>query len=329
MGIRHAMKNIHVALTLDCERPNSETDPTASGPPSYAAGIDSTQGYVKIAEARGYPVTLFVHPEAATADPSVFKQFEADGHNLGLHLHPWRFADLKYAAELGALSDNDARAVISEATSMWQSALGYRPKIFRSGAASANDSTFRILSELGFEGGSSTIPGRVYPDIYAIWAGSDPDPHRANAVFRQLPGQLEFAEVPISVDSSRQVHKNGRSFHWELRPDWDVEYDEIAFNIVGQVIARAPDVPVINMVTHNDHNFADPDDPFTVSFSSIIDAIEAACERSHLTPIGSTVQDIVDLTLALPHKSVELNKASGKVIQEAGEFIELDMAGLK
>ncbi len=317
--------DVHVVLTLDCERPTSETDPRASGPPSYAAGIESTHGYVRTAESRGYPVSLFVHPEVAVSDPVVFKQFEADGHTLGLHLHPWRFSDGKYGAELGGLPDNDARAVIAEATAVWQSALGYRPKLFRAGAASANDSTFRILSELGFEGGSTTIPGRVYPDIHAIWAGSDPDPHRANAVLRQLPGDLDFAEMPISVDLSRQVHKNGRRFHWELRPDWDVNYDDVAFNILSQVTAREADVPVINMVTHNDHNFADPNDPYSVSFSSIIDAIEKACDRAQLTPIASTVQRVVDLTLRLPPRQLPLNKASGKVIEETGEFVDVDM----
>lgn len=320
---------MHVVLTLDCERPNSETDQRASGPPSQAVGIESAQGYVNTAESRGYPVTLFVHPEVAVADPAAFKQFEADGHNLGLHLHPWRFADQKYGAELGALSESDARAVISEATSMWQSALGYRPKLFRGGAASANDSTFRILAELGFEGGSTTIPGRIYPDIHAIWAGSDPDPHRANAVFRQLPGDLDFAEMPISVDLSRKVHKNGRSFHWELRPDWDVDYDEVAFNILSQIKTRAADVPVINMVTHNDHNFADPNDLHSASFSSIIDAIEKACDKAQLTPIASSVQQIVDLTLALPPTVIRLNKASGKVIERAGEFVQVEMPGIR
>lgn len=314
-----------MVLTLDCERPTSETDPRASGPPSYAAGIDSMRSYVRTAESRGYPVSLFVHPEVVVADPVVFKQLEEDGHTLGLHLHPWRFSDGKYESELGGLPDSDARAVIAEATAVWQSALGYRPKLFRAGAGSANDSTFRILSELGFEGGSTTIPGRVYPDIHAIWTGSDPDPHRANAVFRQLPGHLDFAEMPISVDLSRQVHKNGRRFHWELRPDWDVDYDEIAFNILSQVTDREADVPVINMVTHNDHNFADPSDPYSVSFSSIIDAIEKACDRTQVTPIASTVQRVVDLTLRLPPRQVLLNRASGKVIEEAGEFIEVDM----
>jgi peptidoglycan/xylan/chitin deacetylase (PgdA/CDA1 family) len=319
------LNEIRVVLTLDCERPNSETDAKASGPKDYATGVHSTLGYVKIANDRGYPVTVFLHPEVAVSDPEVFKQLEAEGNPLALHLHPWRFSDGKYPAELGGLSDDDARAVLSEATAIWQAAIGYRPTLFRGGAGSANDSTFRILSDIGFNGGSTSIPGRVYPDVHAIWAGANPDPHRANSTFRQLEGNLEFAEMPISVDVSRQVHKNGRYFHWELRPDWDVAYEDVAYNIIKQVQSRGAAVPVINMVTHNDHDFADPNDPHSRAFSLIIDSIERACERANVKPVASSVADVVVATLAGPPATVPLNRASGKVTEEPGTFFEFEV----
>ena len=115
---------VYVVITLDVERPNSETDSLASGPSTYEQGAASVDAYLSITREYSWPVTLFIHPEVAYKQAEIFKSYERNGSCLGLHLHPWRYNDGRYAAELGALSESDTRAVLSEATISWTESIG-------------------------------------------------------------------------------------------------------------------------------------------------------------------------------------------------------------
>jgi len=319
------MKDIYVVVTMDCERPTSETHARASGPPDYAAAEVWTRAYAETAAQYGFPVTFFLHPEVALAQTDLFLELEGQGACLGLHVHPWRFTDGRYGAELGGLPEAEGRAVLSEAVALWRHAFGRRPLYFRPGAMSANDSTYRILTDLGFRGGAVSMPGRVFPDIHAIWAGAAPDPHRAHRFFRQLEGDLEFANMPSSVDFSTLLEKNGRWFHWDLRPDFDLDHHTVAARIVSQVLARDPAVPVVNMVTHNDHDFADASDPTCSGYHSVLSGIVDACTAAGLRAVGTTLEEVCYLVLAQPPVSQELNVASGKVMFDEGELREFSL----
>jgi len=320
------MKEIYVVVTMDCERPNTETHISGSGPPDYERAEAWTRAYVEIANRYNFPVTFFIHPEMALAQTAMFDELESAGACLGLHVHPWRFGDGRYKAELGGLLEAQARAVLSEATALWQHALGKRPLYFRPGAISANDRTYQILIDLGFRGGSVSMPGRVYPDIHAIWSGAVPDPHRAHPFFRQLEGNLEFANMPMSADMSKIIVKNGRWFHLDLRPDFvDADFETIAQNIVNQVKSRNPAVPVINMVTHNDHDFTDPNDPVGRNFERVLKAIIAACEAAEVRPLGTTIDKVCDLVFEQPIVTYKLNYASGNVIYQDGPMRQFEL----
>ena len=56
------------------------------------------------------------------------------------------------------------------------------------------------------------------------------DPHRAHRVFRQLEGDLPFADMPFSVDQSTVIEKNGRWLHWDLRPDFDIDHRQVVLD---------------------------------------------------------------------------------------------------
>lgn len=252
------MKEVNIVVTMDCERPVSETHPSASGPPDLEKAELWTRAYADIAGRYGFPVTFFVHPEVATAQASMFREMEAKGHCLGLHLHAWRF-DNRFACEFVGLSENEARAMLGEASVLWQKAFGVQPRYFRPGTLSENDSLFRVLSDMGFCGGSVSLPGRVFPDKHAVWSGAPFDPHRGNATFRLLSGDLDFANMPITVDTTALNTRDGRQFYWDLRPNFKgLDYRAHARNVVAQLQARAPAVPCINMLTHNDHDFPIP-----------------------------------------------------------------------
>lgn len=292
------MDEIYIAISMDCERGREFTHPDASGPKDFAASERYVRAYTELAGAYGFPVSFFLHPEVAEGQVELFLELEEAGACLGLHLHPWKFGDGRYAAHLGGLSGEAQRAAISEATALWQRAIGRRPLYFRPGTFSANDATFGVLTDLGFRGGSISAPGRVYRDLNSIWTGAVKDPHRAHRVFRQWEGDLPFANIPLSHDYSKLENVDGRRFHRDLRPDYtDADYERIADNIVTQVLERAPAVPLITMVTHNDNDYADPNDRVRKNFDVVLEEISAACARHGVRPVGTTIDRLCDVVL--------------------------------
>lgn len=292
------MDKVYVLITMDVEPALAgDTRPDgASGPLNYEDSERFIRGYARRAASRGYPVSYMLHPEVTDQHGQLFLDLEAKGACLGLHIHPWKFADGHYQAHFGGLSAEQQGAILSEASAIWYTNIGKRPRYFRPGTFSANDSTFSVLDRLGFLGGSVSIPGRVYPDLNAVWAGATLDPHRGNASFRQVPGDLDFVNVPLSVDVSGVEDRGGRKFHWDLRPDWQVaDYGRIARNIVAQVKSRNPKVPVVHMVTHNDNDFSDDNDRVCRNFESVLTEIGAAIREAGAEPVGVTFADIVEL----------------------------------
>ena len=318
------MGTLHVVITMDVEPPTPDTHPTATGPESWADSEKFIRGYVERAAEFGFPVTFFIHPEVAVEQADLFEELKGRGCCVeGLHLHPWKFRDGKYRAHFGGLGEQDLRAVLSESISMWQSGMGRRPLYFRPGTFSANDHMYQVLVDLGFRGGSCSVPGRIWPRMNAVWTGAAPDPHRAHPVFRQNVGSLPFANMPVAVDFSETRVSIGAQWrdvdpetaardantaisHWDMRPDWQsANYERIAANIISQVRQRGATIPVINSITHNDNDFTDPNDRVCRNFVRAMQAMTDAAGAAGMTPVGSTIETITDLVLAEPDRSLE------------------------
>ena len=318
------MDKLHVVITMDVEPPTSDTHPAASGPGSWADSDRFIRGYVERAAESGLPVTFFIHPEVAVEQAGLFAELKERGCCVeGLHLHPWKFRDGKYRAHFGGLGEREMRSVVSEAISMWQTGMGRRPLYFRPGTFSGNDFMYQVLVDLGFRGGSCSIPGRIWPRMNAIWTGAAPDPHRAHPTFRQLVGNLPFANMPVAVDFSGTNVTTGADFrdvdpetasldansvvsHWDMRPEWrEADYERIATNIVSQVRQRGATVPVINSIAHNDNDYTDPHDRVCRNFVRAMRAMLGAAQAAGMEPVGSTIETVADLVLAEPDRSLE------------------------
>lgn len=309
------MKEVNVVLTMDCEPTTSTSDRTASGPRDWAQGERAIRGYVGLGRRHGFPVSFFIHPETAIAQAALFKELEADGACLGLHVHPWKYSrwrhgGKRYFDHYGNLSDADQLCLLTETAALWQDALGRHPLYFRSGTFSANDSTFRILQQAGFRGGSCSAPGRVVREMQAIWTAAEPDPHRGHPRFRQLAGDLDFANVPLTMDfSTLLTATNDRRMYADLRPDTDwpgqygISYQTIATNIVDQVKARAPAVPTIVIISHNHFEFSDPNGTHTRRLQAALDGLQSACAAAGVKPVGARLDQIVDEVLAIPYEA--------------------------
>lgn len=306
------MREIKVVLTMDCEPTTATSHPAATGPADWTAGEDAVLGYVEIAGEYGLPVTFFIHPEAAVAQGKLFRELESAGACLGLHMHPWKYSlwrhqGNKYMAHYGGLSLEEQEELLAESSAVWGDALGRRPYYFRPGTFSANDSIFRALAAQGFRGGSCAAPGRLIPEMQAIWSAAQPDPHRANPNFRQALGELDFANVPLSADFSNILNgPAGRKMYADLRPDVDwlgqygVSYRTIATNIVEQVRRRAPAVPVLCTITHNHYAYRNASDAVCQRLHVMLDEMMTACAEANIRPVGATLQHVADEVLASP-----------------------------
>jgi len=322
---------------MDCEPTTATSHPAATGPANWSAGEDAVRGYVEIAACYGLPVTFFVHPEAAVAQSALFRELERNGACLGLHMHPWKYSlwrhqGQKYFAHYGGLSAEEQGELLAESSSIWADAIGHNPEYFRPGTFSANDAIFSVLERYGFRGGSCTAPGRLIPEMNAIWVGGQPDPHRAHATFRQARGDLAFANMPLSADFSRALNgPAGRSMYADFRPDVDwpgqyhVNYRTIATNIVAQLRERAPAVPVLSTITHNHYRYRDADDPVTHRLQTMLDEMMAACQAAGVKGRGDTLKEVADEVLARP---VELEPfaCEGAIFDLLAERSELQRA---
>lgn len=290
--------DINILVTMDCEPPVKPGARNASGPRSWDESDRFIRGYDAIAARHGFPVSYFLHPEVAQSHADLFRALERGGACIdGLHLHPWKFDETNFRAHFGGLDRDGQRAILTRAAKVYERHMERSPRYFRPGTFSANDNTFPLLVEMGFEGGSVSAPERVFPDLNAIWTGAPKDPHKAHAVFRQNIGDLPFVNIPLTSDFSTSGMLNGRTYFRDLRPDYDDTeegFARIVSNIVGQVLERAPTVPVILIVTHNDNPYDDPTNRIARNFDFILGEISRCCRRHGITASGATVAKVVD-----------------------------------
>ena len=289
-------------LTMDCETARSDLTPCAirmsgSGPSDYRESERSIRAYVETAASYDFPVTLFTHPEVASGNADLLLDLRERGACLGLHLHPYKLKGGKYKHDLGAYTAAEQSGIISEAMLAWESALGGRPRYFRAGYFSASDATFRVLDELGFAGGSLSIPGRVLPGHQSMWAGAEAYPHRAHYECRLVAGGRDFINVPVSVAFGRPVqrgHAGERGFEWLYVPH---RYDHVAVvkDMLDRFLRDDPRFPVIVTDSHNDRDYSYPGHPARMNLELIFKTIPDACRRIGMRPEGITLDALCKL----------------------------------
>lgn len=293
------MDPLRVLITMDVEP--VKQDPKWTGPEDAQTSERLIRAYRNIARRHGFPVTFLIHPEAAALHAEMFARFEEEGHCLGLHLHPTKFSSPRYRHELGHYSADEQRQILSLAKAQWSQAIGKEPEYFRPGAFSANDATFPTLVSLGFRGGSVSIPGRIWPQRYCIWAGAKLDPHRANGAFRHVAGGLPFVNIPLSVDTRSAMSARGVVYYRDLRPNArETSAEETLRNIVAGLAKRQPAVPVVHLVAHNDQPFDDPNSASFHRLEEVLTRVGPVSMAHGFNAVGSTIGEVCDEVMALP-----------------------------
>jgi hypothetical protein len=299
------MKEIFVVVTMDVETPRDVITPYArhmspSGPSTYLESDRIIRGYVDMATNHGFCTSLFLHPEIALNSSELMLDLEERGACLGMHLHCYKFGDGSYKHDIGAYSASDQRKILKEAMNVWRSAIGHDPLYFRAGYFSANDNTIPVLLDLGFRGGSLSLPGRVLPEHASVWSGAEAYPHRANLNFRQMKGDSDFIEIPVSVDYQRPAAAwIGGGYEWLIVYETDsihaTCFPDVVRSILRRLVLDRPACPVIMVDSHNDQDYTNPKHPGTVSLSLVFDLIESICAELNLKPVGATLERVCDI----------------------------------
>jgi len=299
-------KDVFVLFTMDCEPARAAitrhaTEMSASGPADYLESERAIRAYCEAVKAHGFATTLFAHPEIAVNHRHLLLALQDQGACLGLHLHPYKLGDGRYKHDLGAYSASEQREMLAQAVDVWADALGQKPCYFRAGYFSANDSSFRVLHELGFRGGSLSLPGRVLPEHGSVWAGAELYPHRAHLSFRQLKGDSDFVEIPVAADLARPVQvgtAGEQGYEWPYVPARIYDHEQVIRDILDRFQADSPRHPVVVMDTHNDQDYANPGHPSSVNLALILDCIRTFCAERGMRPVSATAESLCDLVLS-------------------------------
>lgn len=293
--------DIFVLFTMDVEPTTSAAG--ASGPRTDEEGARSIVRYFELLAVAGFTPTYFIHPEVAVAQRDLFLDLRDRGCALGLHLHTAKFTDIRHELELGGLTAAEQYEVLLRAMTIFEDSLGFRPTLFRPGCFSANDATFSVLAELGFTGGSVSIPGRIWPERCCVWSGAYPYVHHANAAFRQRVGDMPFVNVPLSVDLTSPLlnHPVGFQHYPDLRPGGVYADDEPAHrdhqvllrNILRKMRDDNPPLKTLVIDVHNDREM-DGASKAAGHLRTLLDRIGPEIRQLGCRPQNATVGDVVD-----------------------------------
>ena len=153
--------------------------------------------------------------------------------------------------------------------------------------------TFGILEELGFAGGSLSIPGRVLPDHQSVWAGAPDYPHAAHSAFRLCSGASAFVEVPASVDYLRPVARGAAGeigYEWPYLAAEGYDFRAIAGDIVRRFARDAPALAVFVTDVHNDQDMSDPDHSASRNLRTLFDEVLLQAKLLRLPTNGVTIE---------------------------------------
>ena len=254
-------------------------------------GKRGAQGYADILDDYGLKGNFFMIPGDAESNSDLYRSIQERGHELGLHLHP---ADEGYCEFAGLMGPDEQHEVTSRAKDRWAQAMGFEPVCFCMGYASANDYTYGVLNDLGFKFGQVGLPGRRLPETACVWEGAPLYIHYANRYNRLLPGDLDFVEIPHTIDPD--------SYMWGGKHPQDLRVELVDaknhwYTMFKAVMRQKDDeslpVKVIRGVTHNTFDYSDPDNFRHQTLIDMLDGLKNIFDDSDCEHIPATLEMIV------------------------------------
>jgi hypothetical protein len=255
---------LYYNYSIDCELP---PEGNFGGPATWDVAERSTRGFVDLIDSLDLlkAASLFIYPDVAKKQRSLFREMADRGIEIGLHLHTMRYSRMKKPAWLGSLSYEEQVKVLRMAKTDLEEVIG-RPVLgFRACYASANHFTFPAVEDTGFIWTSTSGNGNYRSEIHECWAGGWPFPYHPSRKNKLIPGNMKIYEMPIN-HSLRSYFQNDPNRLLDMRA-------ETPLNISGPFFAnwwrlieenllemekRDQPVRAIIAASHNASLYADP-----------------------------------------------------------------------
>ena len=265
------MHGIFFAVQVDCE----STQRTIHDP---ALGERAIRGLGEVFAQTGVKGTFVVIPSDLKVHAAVYRDLEAEGHEIGLHAHP---AEQGYGEFLGVYGFEEQVKILQEGIDVFAGCMGKRPEVFTPGYFSANDHTYPALEALGFRHGTVSISTRNLPQCACIWGSSPLEVHYPHRHNRSLAGDVDFVDVPPTVDVESRMW--GGAHPQDLRielVDAKNHWYTIHKNVRRQA-AEGEAIPVkhLKALTHNIFDYSDPHDFRRETLVGVIAAARQICEQ--------------------------------------------------
>ena len=293
-------------FSVDCEA----TQPAVK---DSGLGERAARALADLMEQHDWRGSFLAIPTDIEASGSLYRELQQRGHEVGLHLHP---AAQGYEEFLGVYDGPMQQRIVAEAVDRFAGVMGQRPKAFCPGYYSANDQTYSVLEELGFEHGTCSGPGRILPECAAVWAGAPLFAHYAHRSNRVLTGDLDFVEIPRTCDWESMMWggRNPQDLRIEL-VDSKNHFYTIQKSLKRQ-IAEAQPLRLIHAFTHNVFEYDKAGDFRRQTLAEVIKHIRDLAEQASLEPVGATLQDVAD------EYSRQVKKTTGRLELDRSGYLE-------
>ena len=272
------------AVQVDCES-------TQKGIADAALGERAIRGLGEIFSKTGVKGTFMAIPPDLKAHAGIYRDLEAQGHEIGLHVHP---AEQGYEEFLGVYGPEEQREILKEGMAVFADCMGRMPEAFTPGYFSANDHTFPVLESLGFRHGTVSLPTRDLPHCACVWGSSPTGAHYPHRYNRCLEGDVDFVEVPPTADFESRMW--GGAHPQDLRIElvdaknhWYTIHKAVKRQIeAGDGIA----VKYLKAVTHNIFDYGSDHDFRRETLFGVISAAREICEQQGCTFEPATTAEV-------------------------------------
>lgn len=269
-------------LFVDCE----SVQPAINDP---ALGRRAALGIAGVLESYGMHGTFHVLPGELEQDPSLYRELDKRGHEIGLHLHPVMDG---YSEFLGVYGAEDQQRIICDGIDRFSQVMGFKPLTWCPGYVSTNDATYQAAYELGLRHGCTSLPGRTLAECASVHGGAPLDPHYAHPHNRVLTGGLDYVELPPTVDPESRMWggKHSQDLRIEL-----VDAKNHWYTMKKAVERQLRDsTPLIYLraITHNLFEYGDARDFRRKTLEGVIDRAGRLAETHGLTSTGTTSAEI-------------------------------------
>jgi hypothetical protein len=152
-----------------------------------------------------------------------------------------------------------------------------------------------VLEELGLTHGLLSIPTRNLPQCASIWASAPLDPHYPHRYNRSLCGDVDFVELPATVDPDSRMW--GGAHPQDLRVEL-VDAKNHWYTMdksIRRQLAEGTPLLQLHADTHNVFEFGDPANFRRETYLGMVAGARRIAEREGLRFQGCTMAEVANL----------------------------------